>query len=75
MVESQRLAEAIVKSISDLEIVYGSSKKITVTAGVASLTPRPHESNEHLLHEADKALYRAKEAGRNQTVHADSFNK
>jgi diguanylate cyclase (GGDEF)-like protein len=74
VVESQRLAEAIVKSISDLEIVYGSSKKITVTAGVASLIPRPRETNEHLLHEADKALYRAKGAGRNRAVHADSFD-
>jgi diguanylate cyclase (GGDEF)-like protein/PAS domain S-box-containing protein len=71
VVESQRLAEAMVKSINDLEIVYGNSKQITITAGVASLIPRPLESNEHLLHEADKALYRAKEAGRNRAVHAD----
>lgn len=73
-VESQRLAEAIVKSINDLKVVCGSSKQITATAGVASLIPRPLESNERLLHDADKALYRAKAAGRNRAVHADSFD-
>nr|WP_293239777.1 sensor domain-containing diguanylate cyclase [Mycolicibacterium sp.] len=72
-VESRTLAEAIVTSVDDLGIVYGGSKQITITAGVASLIPRPLESNEHLLHEADRALYRAKEAGRNRAVHADSF--
>jgi len=75
VVESQRLAEAIVKSINDLEIVYGNSKQITITAGVASLIPRPLESDELLLHEADKALYRAKEAGRNRAVHAHPFDE
>ena len=74
VVESQTLAEAIVQSINDLEIVYGSSQQVTVTAGVASVIPLPHESNEHLLHEADKALYRAKKAGRNRAVHADPLS-
>ncbi|WP_268932288.1 sensor domain-containing diguanylate cyclase [Mycolicibacterium hodleri] len=72
MAFSWSLAEAIVRSIDDLGIVYGDSKQITITAGVASFVPHPLDSNDYLLHEADKALYRAKEAGRNRAVRAGS---
>ena len=49
MADSWSRAEAIVRAIDDLGIVYGDSKHITITAGVASLVPGPLDSNERLL--------------------------
>jgi len=40
---------------------------VTVSIGVAAMTP-PYASNETLIHDADAALYRAKEAGRNRVA-------
>jgi len=71
-VESQSIAEAIVKSFHDLRIVFGGSKQATISAGVASVIAREDQHEEFLVHEADKALYRAKQAGRNRVVHADA---
>ena len=69
----QTVAEAILTSVGDLGIVYGGSKQVTISAGVASVIPHHlDESDERLLREADDALYRAKQAGRNR-VHVDSF--
>jgi diguanylate cyclase (GGDEF)-like protein len=72
-VESQRFAEAILQSINDLRIFFGESKQVTVSVGVASVIPDRHQHEEFLFKEADKALYRAKLAGRNRVVHANSF--
>ncbi len=75
--ESQRFAEVILQSINDLGIVFGESKQVTVSIGVASMTPHQHEPQhqheEFLFKAADKALYCAKLAGRNRVVHAESF--
>jgi PleD family two-component response regulator len=38
---------------------------ITISAGVATLLPKESTSTDESLNEADKALYRAKESGRN----------
>jgi diguanylate cyclase (GGDEF)-like protein len=72
-VESQSSAEAILQSINELRIVFDESKQITVSVGVASVIPHQHQDEEFLFKEADKALYRAKLAGRNRVVHAQSF--
>jgi diguanylate cyclase (GGDEF)-like protein len=72
-VESQRFAEEILQSINDLRIVYGESKQVTVSVGVASVIPDQHQHEEFLFKEADKALYCAKLAGRNRVIHANSF--
>ncbi|MDX1893424.1 GGDEF domain-containing protein [Mycolicibacterium sp. 050158] len=71
--QSQRLAEAILTSVDNLRIGYGDGQQVTLSAGVASVIAHHHEdSAEHLLRDADDALYRAKQAGRNQVaVHAD----
>ena len=71
-VESQRIAEAILKSFSDLGIVFGESRQVTVSVGVASVIRSERQHEKFLLREADKALYRAKQAGRNRVVQADS---
>ncbi len=70
--ESQKVAEAIRKSIIDLRMVSGESRQVTVSVGVASVTPHEQQTEDFLLQEADKALYRAKFAGRNQVVPAQS---
>lgn len=45
---------------------------VTISIGVASTIPRQHESPDSLLKQADMALYRAKELGRNRVVLAPS---
>lgn len=42
---------------------------ITLSVGVASITPDPNSSIEELISAADRQLYRAKEEGRNRTCH------
>ncbi len=70
--ESQKIAEAIRKAITDLRMVFDESRQVTVSVGVASAIPHEQQAEDFLLREADKALYRAKLAGRNQVVHAQS---
>jgi diguanylate cyclase (GGDEF)-like protein/PAS domain S-box-containing protein len=67
---SQKVTEALLKAITDLNIVFGESRLLTASVGVASINPHDQQSEEFLLKEADKALYRAKSAGRNRVVRA-----
>jgi diguanylate cyclase (GGDEF)-like protein len=69
-VGSQKVAEAVLNAISDLKMVFRASRLITVSVGVASMMPREQQTEGVLIEEADKALYRAKSAGRNRVVHA-----
>ena len=69
-VGSQKIAEAVLKTITDLGMVFGESRLISVSVGVASMIPYERQNEDYLLQEADKALYRAKAAGRNRVVHA-----
>lgn len=68
-VESQRVAEAILKNVCDLNMVFGESRLVTVSLGVVSVILREQQHEDFLAQEADKALYRAKTAGRNRVVH------
>lgn len=70
VVEAQKIAEAMRKAISDLGMVFGESRQVTVSVGVASLSPDERQSEGNLLQEADDALYRAKRAGRDRVGHA-----
>ena len=63
---SQAVSESIRKSISDLGLVYDGSRQLTVSIGAASMVPNPQQTWNSLLEAADKALYRAKSAGRNR---------
>jgi diguanylate cyclase (GGDEF)-like protein len=63
---SKMVSETIRRSISDLGLVYDGSRLLTVSVGVASMIPHENQTWKSLLEEADKALYQAKSAGRNQ---------
>ena len=51
-------------------MVFGESRQVTVSVGVASVIPHEQQNEDFLLQEADKALYRAKLSGRNRVMHA-----
>lgn len=70
------LADRVRRLIEDtpLSLEDDRSVRITVSIGVAALESNPEkepETMEHLIDRADKALYRAKESGRNRVVIAE----
>ena len=67
---SRKVAKALLEAVTDLNIVFDGSRLLTVSVGVATMNPHDQQHEESLFKEADKALYRAKSAGRNRVVHA-----
>ncbi len=69
IVQCVRLAERLHDAVQELAIDHlGSpSKRITISIGAAALTPAAEWIPQDLLKMADRALYRAKLEGRNQT--------
>jgi len=69
--EALEFAKTLVKNVEDLKIPHPMSlhsKYVTISAGMASIIPNDNSSHTQLLNEADKALYSAKETGRNRVV-------
>jgi diguanylate cyclase (GGDEF)-like protein len=65
------LAKKLVQKIEDMNILHPMnmcSQYVTVSIGLASTIPDDHNSQTQLLDEADKALYMAKQSGRNRVV-------
>jgi diguanylate cyclase (GGDEF)-like protein len=63
------VAERIRGSVLSLAIPHSGSPdwgQLTVSIGIASLVPEESKAAQELVAEADKALYRAKRAGRNR---------
>jgi diguanylate cyclase (GGDEF)-like protein len=63
------VAERLRKTVAATKFEH---RPVTVSIGVATLPPDNHDKF-LLIETADKALYRAKETGRNRVVHADYF--
>jgi diguanylate cyclase (GGDEF)-like protein len=59
------LAERIRHAVQEKNFPH---RNVTVSIGVAALEPPPQYTSAQLLEAADKALYAAKEAGRNRSV-------
>jgi diguanylate cyclase (GGDEF)-like protein len=65
------VAEEIRSAIAFLKIPHAASKVshyVTLSLGVASLIPTPENSPEALIAKADRALYTAKEKGRDRAI-------
>jgi diguanylate cyclase (GGDEF)-like protein len=65
------IAEKLVQNMEDLQIRHPKndcSRYLTISIGVASRTPQANDSPMSLLDEADKALYMAKNTGRNKVI-------
>ena len=69
--EALEFAKLLVQNVEDMKIPHPMSlhsKYVTISAGMASIIPNDNNSHTQLLDEADKALYSAKETGRNRVV-------
>ena len=71
---SLTIAEKIRKNISSMEIACadGTETKVTISIGANTKTPMRQNSRDEFIAEADKALYKAKETGRNRVCHAEA---
>ncbi len=66
------VADNVRQHVSELGIPHATpSRRVTVSCGVASILPQSGHSFETLLRSADRALYQAKEAGRDKVVVGD----
>ena len=65
------IADRVQANVAALELLYDAAPitdRITVSIGVAGSYPERDSVPENLVARADEALYKAKKAGRNQTV-------
>src|SRR5712691_10825644 len=65
------VAQSVSRVIAGLAIPHarsGTGRIIALSQGIASLTPENETSSEDLIQRADRALYQAKEQGRNRYV-------
>jgi len=72
-VDHNATAERLRREIEGLQLVHPdcASRFLTVSVGAASMVPDAGESTYALIDAADRALYKAKEAGRNRVAVAE----
>lgn len=64
------VSESIHQVIHELNIPHEASQvssRVTISLGISTLIPRPEVLSPMLIHQADQALYHAKNTGRNQS--------
>jgi diguanylate cyclase (GGDEF)-like protein len=66
-----RLAERICAAVAAMERSPGVPSGITVSVGVACMMPDAHAIQQDLVGTADRALFEAKQSGRNRVVSAE----
>jgi len=69
--EALEFSKKMVQSVEEMKMPHPMSvhsKYVTISAGMAIAVPNDTNSYSQLLDEADKALYSAKESGRNRVV-------
>lgn len=72
-VQSEQIARELLTAINDLNTASGRARTISVSVGVASLVQDENADEDFLLNEADRAMYSAKQAGRNCLYHVDQL--
>lgn len=73
--EALTMAETIRHQVSQLDIAHESSpfQHVTISLGVTNLEPIGDISIQSVIKQADKALYHAKNTGRNRVAYADDY--
>jgi diguanylate cyclase (GGDEF)-like protein len=68
---ARQIAEHIRAAVQELPLVDADESPMSVSIGIATWTTTSEINLEQLLFSADKALYQAKEGGRNRVVYAN----
>ena len=66
------VGQRVLAAVAECGILHGASAfgRVTLSIGVAVVVPGPNHTLQELLERADRALYAAKQAGRNRVVAA-----
>jgi diguanylate cyclase (GGDEF)-like protein len=69
------VARRVLAAIGTLDIPHGASQfgRVSLSIGAAQAVPAMDHTSEELLERADRALYAAKQAGRNQVMAAPTY--
>ena len=69
------VARRVRAAVGALHLAHGASPfgRVTLSIGVAQVMPGPSHTSEELLERADRALYAAKQAGRNGVMAAPTY--